>query len=568
MSYRTSLAGGAALGVVLALISGFTAEAATHHKRHHAPVAAKPDRTAELQAEIDELKAEVQSLKSSGESQAAGQAQNDAQLAQMRAQLADADARAQAAQAKVDAQIETIPGEIHTEVAKAAPKTDKLYIKGVSLQFGGFTALETLYRSKAEQADMGSSYSAIPFGNVVAGHTSETRFSARQSRVSALVQANVSDTVKISGYGEFDFLGAAQTANSNESNSYQPRIRNLYTTIDWKEGTGTFHFLGGQSWSLVTMYSSGLSPRSENIPATIEAQYVPGFVWDRQPQIRLSFDSDQHFWFGVSAESPATTYYASGKYLPGITLINTATGGSQFNNANQYSFNRLPDFVAKAAVDEDLDGHKLHAEVFGLYRDFYARVDDSGAYGNESTSGGGVGGGFVVGVIPGWLDLQASGLWGRGIGRYGSAQLPDVTVAPDGTLHPINEWEALVGGTLHIGKQLDIYVYAGEEREQAMPLNSVSPLVFSGVGNVEYANGGCDTEGSSTCVGNTHYVGQVTAGFWHRPYVSTWGKFQWGIQYSYTERAGFTGQGPTAGTFLTPLTHENMVFTSFRFYPF
>ena len=77
MSYRTSLAGGAALGVVLALNSGFTAEAATHHKRHHAPVAAKPDRTAELQAEIDELKAEVQSLKSSGESQAAGQAQND-----------------------------------------------------------------------------------------------------------------------------------------------------------------------------------------------------------------------------------------------------------------------------------------------------------------------------------------------------------------------------------------------------------------------------------------------------------------------------------------------------------
>ena len=44
---------------------------------------------------------------------------------------------------------------MHEEVAKAAPKTDKLYIKGVSLQFGGFTALETIYRSHAEIAEHG-----------------------------------------------------------------------------------------------------------------------------------------------------------------------------------------------------------------------------------------------------------------------------------------------------------------------------------------------------------------------------------------------------------------------------
>ena len=556
------MAGGAALGVVLALSSGVAAQAATtrHHHRIYRHVAARPDHSSELQGEIDELKSEVQSLKASRDMQAANQAQNDSQITQLKAQLSDADARAQSAQARVDAQIETIPGEVHEEVVKAAPKTDKLYIKGATLQFGGFTALETIFRSHAETADLASSFSAIPFPNVTTGHTSETRFSARQSRISALAQADVSDTVKISGYGEFDFLGAAQTANSNETNSYTPRIRNLYTTIDWIEGPGTIHALAGQSWSLVTMTNKGLTPRTEDSPLTIDAQYVPGFVFARQPQIRLAFDSNQHFWFGVSVEQAQSTYSSSGKFLPGITVINTSAAGSGFNSANTLSLNKLPDFVAKAAVDENFDGHNLHAEVFGLYRQFYARVDDGGAFSNESTSGGGVGGGLILGVIPGWLDLQASGLWGKGIGRYGAGQLPDATLGVDGTLHPINEWEALVGGTFHVTKQFDIYAYAGEEREQATPF--ISGTIYNGVGNPYYDNTGCDTEGATNCNGNNHYVGQLTAGFWDRPYVSTWGKFQWGIQYSYTERAAFDGNGAA------PITHDSMVFTSFRFYPF
>jgi len=561
MSIRTSLASGAALSIVLALSSGVAAQAATHHRHaHKRAVVTRPDHTAELQGEISELRAEVQELKSSQANQVANQTQTSGQIDQLKAQLADADARAQAAQARVDAQIETIPGEVHEEVAKNKPKDDKLYIKGASLQFGGFTALETIYRSHAETADMASSFSAIPFANVVAGHTAETRFSARQSRISALAQANVSDTVHITGYGEFDFLGAAQTANSNETNSYTPRIRNLYTQIDWDEGVGTIHALAGQSWSLVTMTNKGLTPRTEDSPLTIDAQYVPGFVFARQPQIRLAFDSDKHFWFGVSVEQAQSTYSSSGKFLPGITVTDTEAAGSGFNSANSLSLNRLPDFVAKAAVDESVDGHNLHAEVFGVYRDFYARVDDAGAYSNESTSGGGVGGGFIVGVIPGWLDLQASGLWGKGIGRYGAGQLPDATLGVNGSLQPINEFEVLFGGTVHVTKQLDIYAYAGEEREQATPF--VSGTIYNGVGNPFYDNTGCDIEGASNCNGGTHYVEQVTTGFWDRPYVSNWGKFQWGIQYSYTERAAFLGNGAA------PITHENMVFTSFRFYPF
>ena len=40
---------------------------------------------------------------------------------------------------------------------------------------------------------------------------------------------------------------------------------------------------------------------------------------------------------------------------------------------------------------------------------------------------------------------------GRGIGRYGASQLPDVTLSVDGTLHPIGEYMVLAGGVLHLG---------------------------------------------------------------------------------------------------------------------
>ena len=123
-------------------------------------------------------------------------------------------------------------------------------------------------------------------GNAVnIGHTREFRFSARQSRVSGMAEGDVDPNTHLTGYGEFDFLGAAASANSKESNSYTPRVRNLYGTVEWKD-IG-LKFLFGQSWSLATLDGKGMNERCELAPPTIEAQYVPGFVWTRQPQLRV-----------------------------------------------------------------------------------------------------------------------------------------------------------------------------------------------------------------------------------------------------------------------------------------
>ena len=76
---------------------------------------------------------------------------------------------------------------------------------------------------------------------------------------------------------------AAQTANSNESNSFNPRVRQLYMTVDNDEFGA--HLLAGQAWTLATMNLVGIVPRTENTPLVIDDQYVPGFT-PSQPKIR------------------------------------------------------------------------------------------------------------------------------------------------------------------------------------------------------------------------------------------------------------------------------------------
>ena len=562
MTSRTSLFAGAGAGVLIALAAGAAAQATpTHRHRHHPVAAPAPREDGALKEEVSALKAQVDALQSWRDTEAANAAQTQAQLQQVRTLLAETQAREQAAEAQVQTQIETIPGEVKSAVAEAAPKTDKLYMKGVSLQLGGFVAAEGLFRDHNEEADIGSSFSGIPYPNSALGHTNETRLTARQSRITGLVQGDVTPQIHLSGYAEADFLGAAQTANSNESNSYQPRLRVFYTAVDWDRDFGGLHLLAGQSWSLATLYTNGLMPRSEDVPLTIDAQYVPGFTWARQPQVRLTADLDKKVWFAVSVENPQTTFSSSGQFLPGVSVLLDGAAGSEFNSINTLSLNRFPDVIGKVALQEDLDGHLLHVEAFGLYRDFYARANDNGSIGNEGVTGGGVGGGAVFGLVPQVLDVQVSGAWGDGIGRYGSAQLPDVTLSVDGTLHPVPEWALLAGGTLHLGTQLDIYAYAGEEREQQTAFTNATATVFNGLGNPSYNNTNCDIEGDS-CVGNTHYIEQATVGFWDKPYIGSFGRFQWGIQYSYTERHAFAGMG------VAPVGTENMIMTSIRYYPF
>jgi hypothetical protein len=550
-----------------------------------APVQAKTVKktaVSETQREIDDLRQQLQALKDrlDEQTQINQQAQTQVQAAQADAasaktQAAQSEAELKQAQAQI---IQTIPAEINTAVAANKPKTDKLYVKGISITMGGFAAAETAYRSHDETADIGSSYAKIPFANDRAGQTGETNFTARQSRYSILAQGEVSKDVVASFYGEFDFLGAAQTANSNESNSYQPRVRNLYAAIDWNaEG---WHVLGGQSWSLVTLQNNGIAPRSEVSPSTIDAQYVPGFAWARQPGFRVTKDFNKELWVAVSVENPQTTISMNGagsgqtnSVLTGVTDTVNQAPTSQFFNGTNYSLNAVPDVIGKVAWEKKIGDQKFHIEGFGIYRQFASRINYNSAAaaalgvqaGNitGTQSGGGGGGSIAVyDVASGHLDLQASVMAGNGIGRYGAGQLSDVTARPDGQLVGIPETMWLAGGTLHANKDLDFYAYAGQEQEngKVYQINAATAVGYGALPGSN--NAGCDIEGGS-CSALTKSIDQYTGGLWWKFYQGSFGRAQWGVQYSYTERKAFAD-----AVGIAPVAKENMVFTSFRFYPF
>ncbi len=457
------------------------------------------------------------------------------------------------------------------DVAAVAPKTDKLYYKGVSITFGGFAEAAGIYRSHDETADVASSFTKMPFPQTAVAHTGETDFTARQSRYSALIQGNLSEDTVASFYGEFDFLGAAQTANSNQSDSYNPRIRNLYGTIDWNKSG--WHLLAGQNWSLVTMNSKGITPRNEVTPPQIDAQYIPGFAWARQPQIRLTKNFGQKLWLAVSLENPQTTIGGSTSAIAGITANTSQAPTGQFYSGTNYSLNSIPDVVTKVAYEDTFgNGHTFHAEALGLLRQFEDRVDVTGTnllslpVGNsvERTTGGGVGGSVALTVVPKMLDLQASILGGDGIGRYGSAGLSDTTVRPNGKLGALPETMALAGGTFHATPMLDLYLFGGQEKDHSKIYNVGNTIYGYGTGVTGISNAGCDIENSAlACSGFNKSVDQITAGLWQKVYNGPAGRLQFGVQYSHTTRELFADPAGNA-----PKASEDMVFTSFRYYPF
>jgi hypothetical protein len=582
MAIKTSLLSSAALGVICALSVSGASDAATKHKR--AP--AGPS----LEEQVKQLQSTVESLEQTVQAQAAAQQQSQqqtqAQLQAAQARADEATAQAKAAQAKLDMQIQQIPGAVQTAVAaQPKPTIDKLKYKGISITPGGFLEAAAIYRSKNLESDMASSFAKIPFENAPLSRVEEFRGSARQSRFTLLAQGDINPTTQAAFYTEVDFLGAAQTANSNESNSYNPRIRVVYGTMDWND-LG-WHMLAGQNWSLVTLNSKGITPRNEVSPTAIDAQYVPGFAWARQPQLRITKDfDDKQLWIAASIENAQSTFTGTaGNQLPtGVSVVDLATGNGTINGApvvtaafsglnsvNTASFNKLPDFVGKIAFEPEIGGaHPLHIEGFGIYRQFYDQITVTAAntqgltagVGEKAESGGGWGGSITATVVPKILDLQASFMTGKGIGRYGSAQLSDATLNRDGTVAPIKETMFLVGGTAHVTPKVDIYLYGGEEREDSqISTLGTTNYGFGNLANTVFTSAGCTTVGGA-CSATVRDVQQITGGIWDKAFTGSYGQIRLGLQYSHTWLNAFSGGG------YTPKTSEDMVFTSFRYYPF
>jgi hypothetical protein len=532
-----------------------------------------------------------------------------------------------------------------------------IHFKGITLSPGGYMAAETVFRNKAIGGDLPTAFNNIPFSGNSGAQTTEFVGSARQSRISLRADGQLA-SVKLTGYYESDFLGTGITSNNNETNSYVPRIRQVWGQAKFNNG---FSFTGGQMFSLVTESRhavDNLTPggtTGEALPLNIDPQYNVGLTWARQYGVRVAKTFGDKFTVAASVEGPASTVTVHGNptittlslvngnqslTTPGVveTPVLTATTFNNFlvgapglagavnNQTATYGYEKLPDFVFKAAVDPGAWGH---FELFGVVSEFRDRAfpcyfanggfnngatpnpnfpdipatlcpltgldnPNGGAF-NNSRTGGGIGANARVHVLNKKVDAGVHVFGGNGIGRYGSAQLPDSTVRPDGTLALLRGYQALGTLELHPMPKLDVYMYVGGEYSGRASYGFTN-LVTGDPGHVGYGspnirNDGCSNEtlpiaapgnppnttavlGSNgfipgalaNCAGDARVIIEGTLGFWYRVYSGEKGRMQWGAQYSYVTRDTWVGSTGTAGVSSQPHGIDNLLFTSFRYY--
>ena len=569
----------------------------------------------ELREQMQNQQSEIDNLKSQGAAKDAelSAAQQAATAAQATAAAATTQAQSVGAsvQANADA-VASLQGTVtdlknsNTGLALTISDTKKdltekmesptaLHYKGILIQPGGFIAAETVYRSRSVNSDVNTPFNSTPYQNSAQAYTSEFNASGRQSRLAVLLTAPT-EWGKMGGYYEIDFLGAGTTSNDNQTNSYVARQREAWVQAATNKG---FTFTGGQMWSLATEVKKGINeaPGAENLPQTIDAQYHVGFTFERQYGARFAYNfakihnvaialEESQIVLAGSTNAPANFFFGSAGNTGG--LYNSTGNGS---TAQNYSNNVAPDIIVKYSVDPKFG----HFEVGGIARFFRDRYYPELTYSTTATTtavGAGtnetvLGGGFFFNArvhATKFADIGAHILQGDGTGRYGTSNLGDVTVKPNGTLEPLRNSAGLLSIETHPAKKLDIFGYAGGEYLQRTVYTAFTAAAPTTPVYVGYApiqgekDGACNTElpptaasgyapGSSSCSGHTRAVLEGTAGFIYRLYSSpTKGRIQYSMTYSYLTREAWTGLNTAGTAAVNPKATNNMIFTSFRYY--
>jgi hypothetical protein len=452
--------------------------------------------------------------------------------------------------------------QVQPDEAKSPEEPTSFKYKGLTLTPGGFLEGTMLVRSRNENADIANNYSAIPLNGSSNAKLSEFRGTARNSEFSLLVQGTAGST-KLKGYVETDFLGAAPTANYVESNSWTPRLRQLWIQLDWPSG---WTVTSGQTWSLLTTNEQGIATLAELRPATEDGQYVVGFTWTRQRAFRVTKNFNNKVWAAFALESPETTYSAS-FVPPNIMGLNTSQNASTGvnllpflpNYSNGFSTSLAPDLVAKVAFDPGW-GHFEIKALGRFFRDRIASTATTNSYTN-TTGGYGVGFGALMPFAAQKLDVSLEGLLGQGIGRYGSSGLPDATLNPTtGELRPLHEARIMGGLVYHRSSRLDLYSYGGGEHAGRYAF--ISPTgTAAGYGSplVDYTS--CTNEVAlNACNGANRNIYEATVGYWYRLFGGEHGRVEQGNQIVYIHRSLWSGIGRT------PQGGDIVAYTSLRFY--
>ena len=631
----------------------------------------------QLKQAVDAQQQQIKQLSDQVQSRDQQIQQLQQRLDQSQSATTQAESKAEAASSQASAQEQTVSSlksdvaDLKTNTTNAAvalQETQKnitkqfespaaIHYKGITITPGGFVAAETVTRQRATSADINTPFTGIPFPSNELSKVWENNLTARQSRLTVLTEGKVGNT-KLTGYYETDWLGTGVTSNNRQSNSYVNRMRQIWGQVAFASGLSV---TAGQMWSLVTEDKKGIDTRQELPPLTIDSQYNVGFDWARQYGFRVVQNFANKVAIGFAVEGPQATIGGRGfsSVVTSTSGITTATGGNTILNApgaggglfnfadtTGYSINKAPDFITKMALDPGWG----HYEVFGVASVFRNRVYPCGVVGtnasdnvspaatpaqitcflngattpssigafNNTAWGGGGGANFRIPLLRSKkLEFEGQGMAGDGIGRYGSAQLADLTFRPNGTEALIRNYHGMGGLEWHSPK-LDLYGYYGAEynnrtafqgydivtvtKTPAIPATSTTTAIpattkttfalnqIGGYGSPFANNSGCLTETlpsnnltgqfpppaapfnptAGSCAGDIRVISEATVGFWYKLYNGPRGGFRFGLQYSYFEKNGWSGNNSSSGTSakpgFAPKAVDNMIWTSIRYY--
>jgi len=572
------------------------------------------EKLAAQQSQIDSLtqqNAAKDAAVSSAQSTAAT-AQSQAAAAAAQAQAASDAAAAQAAAVtSVQSDVKDLKSSnvgLATTISDAkkdlnekidSPST--LHYKGITITPNGFLAFENVWRERSLNSDINTPFNSIPLPSANEGHVSELNFSGRQSRIGALFTGDAGN-VKLSGYYEADFLASGTNSNNNQSNSYVLRQRQVWAQAALKSG---FTVTGGQMWSLVAQNKKGTDPLTEKMPNQIDAAYIVGFTWVRQPGIRFQQRwgdlKTGAFTAAISLEQAQITGFAESNGPTNFFFAGSGANGGNYNAYNgTYANNVAPDVIVKGAFDLP----KAHFEIGGIarfLRDYYYPITGvnavpaltfSSSYVSNTKTAGGVFGSISVSPNK-YFDTAVQVMAGQGVGRYGASTLADATVHPDGTLEPIRNYHGLYSLETHPTPKLDIYGYYGGEYAQrtvyattvanslvAGTLVGYGPntLVDSGCyaapsnpatsSTITSGTGGSDSASSTTCQSPTRYIQEGVIGFTYKlinsPKV---GRLQYAVNYELVNRGLWSGAALSGATkAINNRAQDSMILTSLRYY--
>jgi hypothetical protein len=415
------------------------------------------------------------------------------------------------------------------ELAKEQPEGNALRVGPVEVRIGGYLGLTGIHRSTNSGGGTGTSFGSIPYKNTLQGNVSETRLSAQQSRITIRVDAGFPEGAenedikgrrprfnRLSGYFEMDFGGATPGTVAVTSSSVGLRMRHAFGEVQYGD---SFFLALGQAFTLMTASKDQLSiwPGDVEMSTAVDTNYLAGMIWNRTPQVRLTWRPSRRFNWAFSVENPEQQIGQSLVTLPHCCASDIEaeynTGSDELKVPNL-----MPDLTTRVALNPI---PSVHLDFGGVLRVFRHTVKPYADSFKE------VGGGSNVNLrvsLASSTKLILQSAFGSGLGRYIGGLVPDAVFRSDGSssLVRTTSWvggiEQKLGSTHALGGY-----YSGVNIDDNYSMESDGTYIGYGF------------PGSSQS--NNKKIDEITATYgWQVVRSASRGSVQLGVQTSWVSR--------------------------------